>query len=375
MQNLPDKRNLHVNPASGARSTPGSPSSRTRPAKTARARNVGAGPDTRSHGEHNSAGPAPGHRRASRRGQSCRQVLRAGVSRNAIVSKVNQGLWQQLHPGVYGAFTGALSREVRLWAAVLYAGPGALLSHETAAEVLGLADRMCPVIHVTIPATRRSGRRTASPIHHSSFDYPRWRPQRGIPPHTFYPETIVDLAAAADNLDAVVAWVSRGIARHLVSEAQLRTAFAVRSRLRWRDEIDEVIERVAGGSHFPLEFRYDRDVERAHGLPAAERQAKFLKRDGTRGFRDRCYQQYGLIVELDGKEFHPSSTTGRTGPVTTRPQPRRVRPFATAGPTSPPLPATPLARSTARCALAGTWAASGPARRPAARSWPHNLPA
>src|SRR6202035_3119646 len=92
---------------------------------------------------------------------SRRQVLRAGVSRNAIVSKVHQGRWQQLHPGVYGAFTGALSREVRLWAAVLYAGPGALLSHETAAEVLGLADRMCPVIHVTAasgPARRPAAR-------------------------------------------------------------------------------------------------------------------------------------------------------------------------------------------------------------------------
>ena len=176
---------------------------------------------------------------------SRRQVLRAGVSRHLIVSKVRHGLWRQLHPGVYGAFTGALSREVRLWAAVLYAGPGALLSHETAAEVLGLADRVCPVIHVTIPATRRVRPPVGIAVHHSSFDYPRWRPQRGIPPHTFYPETIVDLAAAADNLDDVVAWVSRGIARHLVSEAQLKAAFAARSRLCWRDEIDEVIERVA----------------------------------------------------------------------------------------------------------------------------------
>ena len=94
-----------------------------------------------------------------------------------------------------------------------------------------------------------------APIHHSSFDYPRWRPLRGVPPHTFYAETIVDLAAAADNLDDVVAWVSRGIGRNLVSEAQLKTAAAERRRLRWREEIDEVIGRVAGGSHFPLEFR------------------------------------------------------------------------------------------------------------------------
>jgi hypothetical protein len=242
---------------------------------------------------------------------SRRQVLGAGVSRNTIVSKVSHGLWQRLHPGVYGAFTGSPSWEMRLWAAVLYAGPGALLSHETAAEILGLARRRCAVIQVTIPASRRVRPPDGVAIHHSSFDYPRWRPLRGVPPHTFYAETIVDLAAAADNLDDVVAWVSRGIGRNLVSEAQLKTAAAERRRLRWREEIDEVIERVAGGSHFPLEFRYDRDVERAHGLPAAERQMKFVKPDGTRGFRDRCYEQYGLIVELDGEEFHPAEHRGR----------------------------------------------------------------
>jgi hypothetical protein len=68
---------------------------------------------------------------------------------------------------------------------------------------------------------------------------------------------------------------------------------------------------VAGGSHFPLEFRYDRDVERAHGLPVSAKQVKYIKRDGTRGFRDRCYEEYGLIVELDGKEFHEAEQRGR----------------------------------------------------------------
>jgi hypothetical protein len=234
------------------------------------------------------------------------QVLRAGVSRHTITSKVRHGLWQQLHPGVYGTFTGAITWEARLWAAVLYAGPGALLSHETAAELLGLADRRYPLIQVTIPASRRVRPQSGVRIHLSSFDYPRWRPQRGIPPHTFYADTVVDLAAAADNLDDVVGWVSRGIARTLVSERELKVAVAARRRLRWRDEIGEVIERVAGGSHFPLEFRYDRDVERAHDLPAATKQAKFVKPDGTRGFRDRCYEGYSLIVELDGTRYHPA---------------------------------------------------------------------
>ena len=242
---------------------------------------------------------------------SRQQLLRAGVSRTTIDSKSKHGRWQQVHAGVYGTFTGPVAWEAQLWAAVLYAGPGALLSHETAAEVLGLTDRRCPVIQVTIPASRRVRPPEGMAIHRSNFDYPAWRPQRGMPPHTFYAETILDLVAAADNLDDVVAWVSQGITRNLVSEAQLKSAVVARRRFRWRAQIDEVIGLVAGGSHFPLEFRYDRDVARAHGLPAATKQAKFAKPDGTKGFRDRCYQKYGLIVELDGGEFHPAEERGR----------------------------------------------------------------
>jgi hypothetical protein len=242
---------------------------------------------------------------------SRRQLLRAGVSRTTIDARVRLGLWQQIHLGTYATLGGTATWEARLWAAVLYAGTGALLSHETAAEVLGLTHRRCPVIQVTIPASRRVRPPQGVAIRRSTFEYPQWRPQRGIPPHTFYAETIIDLVAAAENLDDVVAWISSGITRGLISEAQLKAAVAARRRFRWREQIDEVIGVVAGGSHFPLEFRYDRDVERAHGLPAASRQVKFVKPDGTRGFRDRCYEQYALIVELDGKEFHPAEQQGR----------------------------------------------------------------
>ena len=242
---------------------------------------------------------------------SRQQLLRASISRTTITSRVKRGIWQRLHPGVYGTFTGTVPWEARLWAALLYAGPGALLSHETAAEVLGLTESRSPVVQLTVPARRRVRPREGLAIHRSTVDYPRWRPQRGVPPHTFYAETIIDLVAGAEDLDAVVAWVSRGIARNMVSSAQLKSAAQARQRFRWGEQLGEVIDRVASGSHFPLEFRFDRDVERAHGLPLATRQAKFTKPDGTRGFRDRYYEKYGLIVELDGKEFHPEEQRWR----------------------------------------------------------------
>jgi hypothetical protein len=91
----------------------------------------------------------------------------------------------------------------------------------------------------------------------------------------------------------------------------LRREAAARSKLRWRADLDEIILAAAGGAHSVLEYRYDRDVERAHGLPSAAKQARFTKPDGSRGYRDRYYEEYGVIIELDGKQYHPDEYRGR----------------------------------------------------------------
>jgi very-short-patch-repair endonuclease len=38
---------------------------------------------------------------------------------------------------------------------------------------------------------------------------------------------------------------------------------------------------------------------------------KFVKPDGSKGFRDRSYEKYGLIVELDGAQYHPDEQRGQ----------------------------------------------------------------
>jgi hypothetical protein len=240
------------------------------------------------------------------------QAIKAGMSSGAVRWAVRRGTWQQVYPGVYATFTGPVRRPARLWAALLYAGPGAVLSHETAAELVGLADRQSALINVTIP----NGRRVVAPagvkIHITRQAVPKWSYAQGVPPHTLPDDTIVDLVNAAASLDDAAGWVTAGFARHLIAEWPFRQAVAARSRLRWRDQLDEVITLAAGGAHSVLEYRYDRDVERAHGLPRATRQAPFTKPDGSRGFRDRCYERYGrLVIELDGKRYHPDEARYR----------------------------------------------------------------
>ncbi len=256
--------------------------------------------------------PTPARRQASEQGGviTRRQAVQAGLSVDKINWLLKRGDWRQVHRGVYVTFTGPAGRSALLWAAVLYAGPGAYLSHETAAEINGLSDDESSAINVTIPATRRISAPPGVVIRHSSRKAMTWRPP-GMPPYTVAEETVIDLAQAAAAADDVVALVTRGYGRRLLAEHELLRLARDRKKLRWRRELDEIIPLAAGGAHSPLEYRHDRDVQRAHGLPEPVKQDRFRKPDGGFGYRDRCYPEYGrLVIELDGRRFHPDEQRG-----------------------------------------------------------------
>jgi very-short-patch-repair endonuclease len=240
------------------------------------------------------------------------QAVAAGMAPGVIDAKLRFTRWRRIYRSVYATFTGPLPRRAQLWAAVLYAGDGAVLSHESAGEVLGLVDRPARVIHVTVPRSRRVVPVPGLLIHIS--DQPIRLPSYpdGMLPATLVEDTIIDLAEAALNVDDVYGWVTRAFGRREVHSDELTLLSAVRrrKRLRWRDELNEAIVAGAGGAHSALELRWDRDVEGAHGLPVSRKQLRFRKKDGTPGFRDRVYAEWGLIVELDGKQAHRPEQRG-----------------------------------------------------------------
>jgi hypothetical protein len=221
-----------------------------------------------------------------------------------IKFRVRSGRWQKIYPGVYATFTGVAGRSPQLWAAVLSAGPGAVLSHETAAELHGLNDRPADAIHVTVPRQRHIAPVSGVVIHRSA------RAIEAVdgytnPPRTKVEETVLDLTQTARSFDDVCGWVTRAFARDLTDEARLEKAMSARPKLRWRADLDGLIVAANGGDHSVLEFRYHRDVERAHGLSEPDRQVPFTGPGGRRGRRDRVYQEYGVVVELDGRLAHP----------------------------------------------------------------------
>jgi putative AbiEi antitoxin of type IV toxin-antitoxin system len=232
------------------------------------------------------------------------QLSAAGVSRELARSRVRQGRWQRLHRGVYATFSGELTREAVLWAAVLSAGPDAMLSFRSAAEIDGLTDEVSQLVHVTVPADRRVHGGDGIVVHYSSRARQARHPTY-TPPRTRVEETILDLVGAAPTVDRVVSIVTRGLGRRLTTAGRLRAAMGQRSHLRWRRELCELLSDELKGVLSVLEFRYHRDVERPHGLPRAARQ-ELAEQDGTRRYRDVVYKAYRLVSELDGRLAHPA---------------------------------------------------------------------
>jgi hypothetical protein len=228
-----------------------------------------------------------------------RQAREHGYSTDALEAQLAARRWQRPAPAVYVTFTGPLPAPTRQWVALLYAGNGAVLSHETAADLWGLrpADE-ASAIHVSVPATRKVRAREGLVVHRSRSLDRSIHPAR-TPPRTTLEATIFDLAALALRLDDARALVAKAGQLGLSNSARMLDELARRRTQKWRPALLEAINGVAAGAHSVLELHYLRDVETAHRLPVGRRQRKVV---GTR--QDVFYDEFATVVELDGLLGH-----------------------------------------------------------------------
>jgi hypothetical protein len=160
---------------------------------------------------------------------------------------------------------------------------------------------------VSVSIERRPGQNTTIRgvvIHRSRGLVAEWQPPWHLP-RTTVEDTVLDLIAAARTFDDAYGWISAAVGRRLTTPELLEKALATRSRMRWRGWVTAALQDAADGVHSPLERRYVRGVERAHGLPPARRQARRRHGSGNR-YLDNLYEPFGLCVELDGNTAHPA---------------------------------------------------------------------
>lgn len=231
-----------------------------------------------------------------------RQLGALGLSPTMVRDRIEQGHLLRLHRGVYAVGHRRLRREGWWMAAVLAAGPRAVLSHRDAAALHGLRR---PGDHVRWEVTT-SGRAASTPalrVRRSEVLAPQDRTTVGGIPVTSVARTLVDLAG-------------------VVSVAQLRRALAEAERQHRFDlrAIEDAMARTAGrkgAGHARLHAalagleavgeRVTRSrLERrflallaAHGLPRP------LTNHWLEGQEvDACWPRERVTVELDGWDAH-----------------------------------------------------------------------
>lgn len=232
------------------------------------------------------------------------QLLRLGFSPEAIKHRVQKGRLHAVARGVYAVGRPNLTREGRWMAEVLACGPGAALSHRSAAALWGFADEHPHYIDVSV--TRTSEARLTGVRCHRRPSLPSIEVERrrGIPLTTPV-RTFLDLATVAgpktleraineaDKLDVIDADSLRKALEDHPGQPGIRLLRHVLDKHTFRLSDDE-LERLF------------RPLAAAAGLPTP------LTKHMVNEFEvDFFWPDLGLVVETDGWRYHrtPSAQT------------------------------------------------------------------
>jgi len=233
------------------------------------------------------------------------QLVELGFGRNAIQHRLERGRLYSLWRGAYVVGRADVSERGRWMAAVLCCGPGARLSHHSAACLWGMRRQRRPWIDVLVPegvATSISGIKTHQ-RRALAAEPPRLVDRIPVSdPVT----TLVDLAACVDS-DGLEEAVNEADRLGLVEPEKLRTAIqSIRKRRglgRLRELLDRQTYRV---THSVLEREFLRLV-RGTELSMPQTQVNL------NGYRvDFYWPELGLVVETDGLRHHHTASQQTT---------------------------------------------------------------
>jgi very-short-patch-repair endonuclease len=236
-----------------------------------------------------------------------RQLLELGLGARRIERRIASG---RLHPvwrGVYAVGRPQLERHGRWWAAVLAGGPGAVLSHGSAAALWGFGEERAGIVEISVPARRRCRLPGIRAYRRAALGPEDLAEHEGVPV-TSPTLTLIDEATRLHPLPL----------ERCVNEAdkleRVRADVLHASLDRYRGQPGVAPLRALLD---PLTFRLsDSDLEvfmrrlaRAAGLRAVPK-----KRTWVNGYRvDFFWPDLGIVVEADGLRYHRTPSQQKRG--------------------------------------------------------------
>lgn len=178
------------------------------------------------------------------------------------------------------------------WTGLLSCGPDSVLGAHASAYLDGVVDGQPERIVVWAP-------HAVSRVTPEQIKYRRGsRRSHGDPSRTWLEDSVLDLAWDCMTSDEVISIVGRVLSERLSTPARLLSSLSQRSRQKHRGIIHEMCSDLLGVESV-LEERFVHGVAQPHGLPAPRRQVRRAP-----GRYDNLYEEYLLVVELDGDQAH-----------------------------------------------------------------------
>lgn len=225
------------------------------------------------------------------------QLLALGVTRSQIRAQIASQRWRAWRSQCIAVHTGALTPLGEQWAAVLEAGPQAVLDGASALIASGLRSFEQESYRISVPhnARRRCGKglnvhqtRRYRLADHMSGGVPRTRPEVAA----------VHGALWARSDKQAVLILTMAVQQGLTT-AERMGAVALRvKRDRRRQLIQATVGDLLDGVRAVSEHEFARQC-RERGLPEPSRQVWRRTRNG-RYYLDSYWEEWGVVVEIDG---------------------------------------------------------------------------
>lgn len=228
------------------------------------------------------------------------QAIAYGMTNNTIHYATATGRWIKILPGVYRLAAVAQTWQQEVMAAVVWAGDGAVASHESAAAVLGLDNFKPDKIEISTP---RSIRPNGLPIvvHRvKRFGTADRTVHRGIP-ITSPARLVIDLAGELD-LPALVRVIDDCLRRRYFTFIRLRWQVKQAGKKPGVRNLRRVLENPVV-PHSVLERKMVELLDSAN-LPKPAMQLRIKENANLIGQVDFSYPNRKLVIETDGRWFH-----------------------------------------------------------------------
>jgi very-short-patch-repair endonuclease len=226
------------------------------------------------------------------------QLLALGFTAADIRHRLAKGRLHRIWPGIYAVDRPDLTQEGLFVAAVLACGPGAVLSHLSAAILWGLIRVRARMIEVSVPLNR-SPRRKGIKVHRrKAIAATR---HKNIPV-TSPTQTLLDLALRL-NAEQYERAVNEAANRDLIDPEELRAALETLGPQPGIRPLRQLLDRdTYVCTDTELEQRFVPIARRA-GLPKPETQAHV---NGRRV--DFYFREFGIVVEANSLRFHRTAS-------------------------------------------------------------------